>query len=67
MDALGYSNQIGAKFWQVISNEHGADPTSTHHDSDVRLERINVYCNATAGSPAVATCPMPSGWLEPGA
>ena len=71
-------NQIGAKFWevisdehrlavtggyvgwliltfwtaqpkptsQVISDEHGIDPTGTYHgDSDLQLERINVYYN----------------------
>ena len=38
-------NQIGAKFWEVISDEHGIDPTGTYHgDSDLQLERINVYC-----------------------
>merc|ERR1712070_1156637 len=32
-------NQIGAKFWEVISDEHGIDPTGTYHgDSDVHLE-----------------------------
>ena len=37
-------NQIGAKFWEVISDEHGIDPTGTYHgDSDLQLERINVY------------------------
>jgi len=36
-------NQIGAKFWEVISDEHGVDPTGTYHgDSDLQLERINV-------------------------
>eukprot|EP00968_Pinguiococcus_pyrenoidosus_P019173 scaffold2038_cov259-Pinguiococcus_pyrenoidosus.AAC.6 len=24
-------NQIGAKFWEVISDEHGVDPTGTYH------------------------------------
>ena len=39
-------NQIGAKFWEVISDEHGVDPTGTYHgDSDLQLERINVYYN----------------------
>ncbi|CAK0868825.1 unnamed protein product [Prorocentrum cordatum] len=39
-------NQIGAKFWEVISDEHGIDPTGTYHgDSDLQLERINVYYN----------------------
>ena len=35
-------NQIGAKFWEVIADEHGIDPTGTYHgDSDLQLERIN--------------------------
>ncbi|KAK2534124.1 hypothetical protein Q9233_004307 [Columba guinea] len=39
-------NQIGAKFWEVISDEHGIDPTGSYHgDSDLQLERINVYYN----------------------
>merc|ERR1712159_792535 len=39
-------NQIGAKFWEVISDEHGIDPTGTYQgDSDLQLERINVYFN----------------------
>ena len=39
-------NQIGAKFWEVISDEHGIDPTGCYHgDSDLQLERINVYYN----------------------
>ncbi|RTG85050.1 tubulin beta [Schistosoma bovis] len=39
-------NQIGAKFWEVISNEYGIDPTGTYHsDSDLQLEHINVYFN----------------------
>ena len=33
-------------FLQVISDEHGIDPTGTYHgDSDLQLERINVYFN----------------------
>ena len=32
-------NQIGAKFWEVIADEHGIDPTGTYHgDSDLQLE-----------------------------
>merc|ERR1711944_110262 len=43
-------NQIGAKFWEVISDEHGIDPTGTYHgDSDLQLERINVYYNEASG------------------
>ena len=45
-----YGNQIGAKFWEVISDEHGIDPTGTYHgDSDLLLERINVYYNEVTG------------------
>jgi tubulin beta len=43
-------NQIGAKFWEVVSDEHGIDPTGTYHgDSDLQLERINVYYNEATG------------------
>ncbi|KAK1880387.1 Tubulin beta-7 chain [Dissostichus eleginoides] len=39
-------NQIGAKFWEVISDEHGIDPTGTYHgDSDLQLDMISVYYN----------------------
>ena len=44
-------NQIGSKFWEVISDEHGIDPTGTYHgDSDLQLERINVYYNEVSKS-----------------
>jgi len=43
-------NQIGAKFWEVVADEHGIDPTGTYHgDSDLQLERINVYFNEATG------------------
>lgn len=33
-------NQIGSKFWEVIADEHGVDPTGRFHgDSDLQLER----------------------------
>ncbi|KAK7848503.1 tubulin beta-3 chain [Quercus suber] len=39
-------NQIGAKFWEVVCAEHGIDPTGKYQgDSDLQLERINVYYN----------------------
>ncbi|KAG2327977.1 hypothetical protein Bca52824_010705 [Brassica carinata] len=39
-------NQIGAKFWEVVCAEHGIDPTGRYTgDSDLQLERINVYYN----------------------
>merc|ERR1712216_225760 len=35
---------------EVISDEHGIDPTGTYHgDSDLQLERINVYFNEATG------------------
>jgi tubulin beta len=38
------------KFSEVISDEHGIDPTGTYHgDSDLQLERIDVYYNEAAG------------------
>lgn len=57
-------NQIGAKFWEVISDEHGIDPTGTYHgDSDLQLERINVYYNEATGE---TPQPLPSPLLPPG-
>ncbi|ERE86139.1 tubulin beta-2C chain [Cricetulus griseus] len=47
-------NQIGAKFWEGISEEHGIDPTCTYHrDSDLQLECTNVYYNKLFESVAV--------------
>ncbi|KAG8179002.1 hypothetical protein JTE90_014005 [Oedothorax gibbosus] len=39
-------NQIGSKFWEVISGEHGIDPSGEYvGDSPLQLERIKVYYN----------------------
>ncbi|KAK3206398.1 hypothetical protein Dsin_020444 [Dipteronia sinensis] len=39
-------NQIGAKFWEVVCAEHGIDSTGRYDgDTDLQLERINVYYN----------------------
>merc|ERR1712125_317413 len=58
-------NQIGAKFWEVISDEHGVDPTGTYHgDSDLQLERINVYYNEATGGKYVPRAILVD--LEPG-
>ncbi|KAJ9065776.1 Tubulin beta chain (Beta tubulin) [Entomophthora muscae] len=39
-------NQIGAKFWEVISEEHGINPSGIYEGKDdQQLERINVYYN----------------------
>ncbi|XP_042511692.1 tubulin beta chain-like [Macadamia integrifolia] len=40
------SNQIGSKFWEVICDEHGIDPTGRYTGtSDLQLECVNVYFN----------------------
>ena len=58
-------NQIGAKFWEVISDEHGIDPTGTYHgDSHLQLERINVYYNEATGGRYVPRAILMD--LEPG-
>lgn len=39
-------NQIGSKFWEYISDEHGIDPQGSFRgESDLQLERLNVYFN----------------------
>uniref|UniRef100_A0A3B5QI74 Tubulin/FtsZ GTPase domain-containing protein n=2 Tax=Xiphophorus TaxID=8082 RepID=A0A3B5QI74_XIPMA len=58
-------NQIGAKFWEVISDEHGIDPTGAYHgDSDLQLDRINVYYNEASGGKYVPRAVLVD--LEPG-
>ena len=43
-------NQIGAKFWEVISDEHGINPTGNYEgDNANQLERIEVYYNEASG------------------
>ncbi|KAL7204036.1 hypothetical protein ACSBR2_017157 [Camellia fascicularis] len=40
------SNQIGAKFWEVVCAEYGIDPTGQYlGDSNLQLELVNVYYN----------------------
>ncbi|XP_066300071.1 tubulin beta-4B chain-like [Branchiostoma lanceolatum] len=57
--------QPSAKFWEVISDEHGIDPTGTYHgDSDLQLERINVYYNEATGGRYVPRAVLMD--LEPG-
>ncbi len=58
-------NQIGAKFWEVISDEHGIDPNGTYHgDSYLQLEHINVYYNEATGGKYVPRAVLVD--LEPG-
>ena len=53
------------QFWEVISDEHGIDPTGSYHgDSDLQLERINVYYNEAAGNKYVPWAILVD--LEPG-
>ena len=45
-----FSDTRTRPFEQVICDEHGVDPTGTYHgDSDLQLERINVYYNEATG------------------
>uniref|UniRef100_A0A2I3S571 Tubulin beta chain n=1 Tax=Pan troglodytes TaxID=9598 RepID=A0A2I3S571_PANTR len=65
IQAASARNQIGAKFWEVISDEHGIDPTGSYHgDSDLQLERINVYYNEATGNKYVPRAILVD--LEPG-
>lgn len=42
-------NQIGQRFWETVSGEHGIDQTGSYvGDNDQQLERINVYFNEGA-------------------
>lgn len=56
---------FSVQFWEVISDEHGIDPTGTYHgDSDLQLERINVYYNEATGGKYVPRAVLVD--LEPG-
>ncbi|KAJ9674992.1 hypothetical protein PVL29_024103 [Vitis rotundifolia] len=60
-------NQIGSKFWEVICDEHGVDPTGRYNgdgSSDLQLERINVYYNEASGGRYVPRAVLMD--LEPG-
>ncbi|KAL0391891.1 UNVERIFIED_CONTAM: Tubulin beta-6 chain [Sesamum radiatum] len=60
-------NQIGSKFWEVICDEHGVDPTGRYKgdgSSDNQLERINVYFNEASGGRYVPRAVLMD--LEPG-
>lgn len=58
-------NQIGVKFWEVISDEHGIDPNGAYvGDSHLQLERINVYYNEAHGGKYVPRAILID--LEPG-
>lgn len=58
-------NQIGAKFWEVMSEEHGIGCDGTYTgNKDMQLERINVYFNEGQGGRYVPRAVLTD--LEPG-
>ncbi|KAF9584916.1 Tubulin beta-2 chain [Lunasporangiospora selenospora] len=58
-------NQIGGKFWEVISDEHGIGKDGIYGgDSDLQLERINVYYNEANANKYVPRAVLVD--LEPG-
>ncbi|RWW19326.1 hypothetical protein GW17_00016640 [Ensete ventricosum] len=58
-------NQIGAKFWEVVSDEHGIDAKGDYvGDSRLQLERVNVYYNEASGGRYVPRAVLMD--LEPG-
>ncbi|CAK0880165.1 unnamed protein product [Prorocentrum cordatum] len=62
--ALGTLQVSKQAHWR-ISDEHGIDPTGTYHgDSDLQLERINVYYNEATGGRYVPRAVLMD--LEPG-
>ncbi|XP_074588934.1 LOW QUALITY PROTEIN: tubulin beta chain-like [Curcuma longa] len=58
-------NQIGGKFWEVVSDEHGIDPKGNYvGQSRLQLERLNVYYNEASGGRYVPRAVLMD--LEPG-
>ncbi|XP_036915883.1 tubulin beta-1 chain [Sturnira hondurensis] len=58
-------NQIGAKFWEVIGEEHGIDAVGSYGgDCALQLERISVYYNEAHGRKYVPRAVLVD--LEPG-
>ena len=56
---------IFAQFWEIISDEHGIDPTGSYTGtSDLQLERINVYYNEAGSAKYVPRAVLVD--LEPG-
>jgi len=58
-------NQVGAKFWEVISEEHGIDASGQYFGShDLQLDKINVYYSEASGGSYVPRAVLVD--LEPG-
>lgn len=63
--SLQCGNQIGAKFWEVVSDEHGIDREGLYKgNNDLQLERINVYYNEVGANKYVPRAVLVD--LEPG-
>ncbi|XP_069724801.1 tubulin beta-3 chain isoform X2 [Phaenicophaeus curvirostris] len=62
---LPTSNLVPPQFWEVISDEHGIDPSGNYvGDSDLQLERISVYYNEASSHKYVPRAILVD--LEPG-
>jgi len=58
-------NQVGTKFWETISEEHGIAGNGKYEgDNDMQLERVNVYYNEASGGKYVPRAILVD--LEPG-
>jgi tubulin beta len=58
-------NQVGNKFWEVISEEHAIDKTGLYKGTqDILQERLNVYFNEVSGAKYVPRAVLVD--LEPG-
>ncbi|XP_041983775.1 tubulin beta chain-like isoform X2 [Aricia agestis] len=58
-------NQIGSKFWEIISDEHGIDTTGMYRgENPLQKERLNVYYNEASSGRYVPRAVLVD--LEPG-
>ncbi|XP_043474707.1 tubulin beta chain-like isoform X2 [Leptopilina heterotoma] len=64
-DTRDYDSTLVTEFWEVISDEHGIDQNGVYRgDTDLQLERINVYYNEAADNVYVPRSILVD--LEPG-
>lgn len=48
---VSFSLPLSFQFWEVISDEHGLNATGLYEgDSELQLERVNVYFNEAHGN-----------------